>query len=505
MFETMLAGFYSAFALDCLLLIAGGVALGVMFGSIPGLTASMGLILCLPLTFSMTPLNGISLLCGLFIGGISGGLIPAILMNIPGTPGSVATLFDGYPMMRKGESQKALGAAVVYSFLGTLFGIAVLSVFAPMLARFALKFTPYEYFAVSFFALALISSVSSGSMLKGFISGVLGIAIAMVGMSPVGGIQRLTGGNVDLQSGFLMVPFLVGLFAISELFHNAGAGFSKATMIQKDFRMRGIGIGIGDFVRNIRTFFVSSSVGTAIGILPGIGVSTASIMGYLAAKKTSKRQDQYGTGVVDGVVASESANNACIGGALVPLLALGIPGDTVASILLGALIMNNIQPGPLLFITQGELVYGIFTSLVIASFCMLVIVLLLMRVFIRLVQTPKNILMPIVIVMCLVGAFGVNNRAFDVWSVVMFGGLGLALRTFGFPLQPAVLGFILGPIVETNFYRALTMANGNYSEFVLRPISGAFLAAAVIFILLPVVGPVFARWRDSARPGIPKP
>lgn len=499
MFDVFLQGAAAALDVYCVLLVFGGVALGIVFGSVPGLTASMGLILCLPLTFTMPALHGLSLLCGLFIGGISGGLIPAVLMNLPGTPGSVATLFDGYPMAMKGEAKKALSAAVLASFFGTLFGIVVLAVFAPMLARFALRFTPFEYFAVSFFALSLIASLSAGSMIKGFISGVIGIAFAMVGMSPVGGIERLTAGQVDLQSGFAMVPFLVGLFAISELLHDSGNGPARATMHKLGTATKEIGLKLADVVSNIRTFFVAATVGTGIGILPGIGVSTASLTGYLAAKKTSRRGDQYGTGIVDGVVASESANNACIGGALVPLLALGIPGDTVASILLGAFIMNNIQPGPLLFLTQGELVYGIFTSLVIASVAVAVFMFALMPVFIRIVRAPKNVLMPLVVVMCLVGAFGLNNRAFDVWSMVMFGGLGFALRTFGFPLQPAVLGFILGPIVETNFYRALTASKGDYSEFLSRPISGAFLVLSLFFIALPLFTALYSRFRPVAQ------
>jgi putative tricarboxylic transport membrane protein len=499
MFDVFLQGASAALDIYCILLVFGGVALGIVFGSVPGLTASMGLILCLPLTFTMPALHGLSLLCGLFIGGISGGLIPAILMNLPGTPGSVATLFDGYPMAMKGEAKKALSAAVLFSFLGTVFGIIVLAVFAPMLARFALRFTPFEYFAVSFFALSLIASLSAGSMVKGFISGVIGIALAMVGMSPVGGIERLTAGQVDLQSGFAMVPFLVGLFAISELLHDAGNGPARATLRKQGKAIKEVGLKLADVVGNIRTFFVAATVGTGIGILPGIGVSTASLTGYLAAKKTSRRGDQYGTGIVDGVVASESANNACIGGALVPLLALGIPGDTVASILLGAFIMNNVQPGPLLFLTQGELVYGIFTSLIVASVAMATFMFALMPVFIRIVRTPKNVLMPLVVVMCFVGAFGLNNRAFDVWSMVMFGGLGFALRAFGFPLQPAVLGFILGPIVETNFYRALTASKGDYTEFLTRPISGTFLVLSMIFIALPLFSALYTRFRPAVQ------
>lgn len=497
MYEQLLMGMGQALTPHCIFLIMGGVTMGIIFGAVPGLTAAMGLILCLPLTFTMDPLNGVSLLCGLFIGGISGGLIPAILMKIPGTPGSVATLFDGYPMALKGESYKALGAGILFSFLGTLFGIAVLACFAPMLANFALRFTPTEYFAVTFFALTLIASLSSGSMLKGFISGILGIAIGMVGMSPVGGIQRLTADNVELQGGFEMVPFLVGLFAVSELFHNCAQGFTPLAEGSEKLVMRGFGISFREFVRNLKTFGIASTIGTLIGILPGIGVSTASIMGYLGAKNASKHPEKYGTGIVDGVIASESANNACIGGALVPLLALGIPGDTVAAILLGALVMHNLQPGPLLFLTQGPFVYGIFVSLVVASLCMLVIELFLIRFFVRLVQMPKNILMPLVIVMCMVGAFGVNNRAFDVWSVLLFGGLGFILHVFKFPQQPAVLGFILGTIVETNFYRALMASNGSYMSFVTRPISATFIVVGVLFILYPIVKSLFQKKENT--------
>lgn len=261
--------------------------------------------------------------------------------------------------------------------------------------------------------------------------------------------------------------------------------------------MRGFGLSLKEFFGNIRTFFVASSVGTAIGILPGIGGSTASIMGYLSAKNTSRHPEKYGTGIVDGVIASETANNACIGGALVPLLALGIPGDSVAAILLGALIMHNLQPGPLLFITQGPFVYGIFTSLVVASVFMLVIELFLIRFFIRLVGVPKNILMPLVIIMCMVGAFGVNNRAFDVWSVLMFGGIGFVLHVFRFPLQPVVLGFILGTIVEMNFCRALMASSGSYLPFVTRPLSAAFIVAAALILLYPLVKLLVSKSKKS--------
>ena len=498
MLDVAINGFLSALAPSCILLTGAGVFLGIIFGSIPGLTAGMAMVLCLPLSFAMTPLNGTALLCGLFIGGISGGLMSAILLKIPGTPASVATVFDGYPMAMKGEAHKALGVGILFSFFGTIFGLIVLIFCAPPLAEFALTFSPFEYFSITFFALTLISALSTGSVVKGLLSGCVGVMFSLVGLSPVGGVPRFTMGFQELNAGFEMVPFLLGLFAISEMLHNCAHGFPDTRFTSSAVKMKGFGISFKEAWAQKKNFTISSLLGNFIGILPGIGASTAGLVAYITAKKMSKTPEKFGTGIIDGIVASESANNACIGGALVPLLALGIPGDSAAAILLGGLMMHNLQPGPLMFITNGDLVYGVFGAMLVAACCMLCFEYFMIPLFARLLRIPKSMLMPLVVVMCLVGGFGVNNRIFDSISVLVFGLIGFAFLSFKFPLAPMVLGFILGHLVEMNFSRALMLSKGSYLPFMTRPISAFFLVLAVFFIAYPYLKKYI--FKDTSAP-----
>lgn len=484
MFELFLTGFSAVLTLKTMSLILVGVVMGLIFGAIPGLTATMAIAISLPITFGMGPIEGMSLLMGLYIGGVSGGLIPAILLKIPGTPSSIATTFDGYPMAKKGLAGQAFGYAIVFSFLGGLFSIIVLMLLAPPLAQFAVKFGPFEYFALTIFALTMISSLSGGSLLKGLLSGLLGIALAMVGSAPIDAFPRFTFGYNSLDAGFNLLPVLIGLFAISEIFQIAESKIMKQQSIS--YSLKGFGFTFREFLGQGWNGLRSSLIGTGIGILPGIGGGTANIIAYVTAKNQSKHPDKFGTGIPDGVVASETANNAAVGGALIPLISLGIPGDTVTALLLGGLVIHGLTPGPLLFQNNGDVVYGIFAALIIANFAMIALLFWGMKIFTKVLSIPQYILLPIIIILCVVGAFGVNNRLFDAGALLFFGILGYVMLKFKFPVAPMILGFILGPIIETNLRRGLMYTKGDFLPFLTQPIAALFLGLALLSIFLKI-------------------
>ena len=479
MWDLFTQGVANVFAPQILLLVTGGVAVGIVFGAVPGLTAVMAIALCLPMTYGLDPAAGLALLVALYVGATSGGLISAILLKIPGTPSSIATTFDGGPMMENGEGAKALGVGIVFSFIGTILSIAALMFIAPSLARVALSFGPHEYFAIAIFSLTLIATLSSGSMLKGIFSGVAGFAVSTVGIAPVDAIRRFTFGQVELNAGFSILTVLVGMFAIAEIIkvaeRSATADRIGTSLMVK---IKGFGFSMAEFLGQLPNAFRSSVIGISIGILPGIGAGTSNIVSYIVARSRSKTPEKFGKGTIEGVVASETANNAGIGGAMIPLLTLGIPGDAVTAILLGGLMIHGIQPGPMLFLTQGEFVYTIFAALILSAVMMLILEFWGLRVFIRLLAIPKHILLPIIVVLCAVGAFGLASRIFDIWTILGFGVLGYAFVKAGIPTAPFIIGFILGPMAETNFRRGLQLADGDATSFLTNPISGAFLALA---------------------------
>ncbi|MDO5612524.1 MAG: tripartite tricarboxylate transporter permease [Paracoccus sp. (in: a-proteobacteria)] len=485
MLDLLATGFLNVLSPQVFMLIVIGVGVGIVFGAVPGLTAVMAIALCLPMTYGLSPGAGMALLIALFVGATSGGLISAILLKIPGTPSSIATTFDGAPMMEKGEGAKALGVGIVFSFIGTLISIAALMFIAPWLAQVALSFGPHEYFAIAVFSLTLIATLSSGSMAKGVFAGVLGFAVSTVGIAPVDATTRFTFGRVELNAGFSILTVLVGMFAVAEIIkvaegaRTADPNDGRARMV----RIKGFGFSLAEFIGQIPNAIRSALIGLGIGILPGVGAGTSNIISYIAAKKRSKTPEQFGKGTIEGVVASESANNAGIGGAMVPLLTLGIPGDAVTAILLGGLMIHGIQPGPMLFLTQGPLVYTIFAALIVSAVVMLVLEFWGLRIFIRLLAIPKHILLPIILVLCAVGAFGLASRVFDIWTILAFGVLGFAFVKAGMPTAPFIIGFILGPMAETSFRRGLQLSRGDWTGFLTNPISGTFLTLAALSII----------------------
>ena len=464
-------------------LIAVGVIVGIIFGSIPGLTATMAVVMFLPVTYAMTPVQGISMLVALYIGGISGGLISAILLNIPGTPSSVATCFDGRPLAEKGQAPKALGVGVVFSFIGTIIGVALLIVISPMLASVAIKFGPFEYCALTILALSLVITLTGKDMVKGLIGAVIGTTLATVGLSPIDSKQRFTFDITNLTAGFKLLVVLIGLFAITEVVKYAATVRKPENFtIEDDVKIHGVGFSFQEFKSQIVNAIRSALIGVGIGILPGIGGGVSCMVSYTVAKNSSKYPEKFGTGIIDGVVASETSNNGCIGGAMIPLLALGIPGDAVTAMLLGGLMVHNVSPGPLIFQKSGATVYGIFFAMIIAAIMMLIFMLIGMKGFIKVLKVPKNYLLPIIVVLCCVGAIGDSNRVFDVWGVLIFGIVGYLLIKAKIPTSPLILGFILGPTLESNLRKVSQLISTDSPMD--HPIFIGFMILTVIVVVL---------------------
>ena len=470
-----------------------GVAVGIVFGALPGLSSTMAIALFLPVTYAMTSSNAMTLLMALFIGAISGGLISAILLHIPGTPSSVATCFDGHPMAKKGQAAKALGVGVVFSFLGTLFSTILLMFIAPQIARVAINFGAFEFFSIAIFSLTMIATLSSGNMVKGVMAGVIGFMFSTVGTDIIEGTARFNFGNTNLKGGFDMLAVMVGLFAVGEIISAAQTSRHSDEEFVAQPSMKGIkgfGFSMKEFFSQGWNALRSALIGMGIGILPGIGGGTSNVLAYTVAKNSDKHPEEFGTGRIDGVVASETANNATIGGAMVPLLTLGIPGDTNTAMLLGALTLHGLTPGPLLFQNNASVVYGIFAAMLICSVIMLFMEFFGLRVFVKLLSIPKYILLPCVFVLCVIGAYALKNNMSQVFACLIFGALGFAFKKFEIPSTPFILGFILGPLAEINYRRGMIRTQGSFLPFLTSPISAVFLAIAVLMLVMYATKPM---------------
>ena len=471
-----------------LLLIIGGVLLGLIFGAIPGLSTTMAVALFLPITFAMKMFPSMSLLIGLYIGGFSGGLISAILLNIPGTAASMMTTMDGYPMAKKGQAAKALGLGITSSFLGGGLSIIALILIAPALAKVALKFGSFEYFSLTFFALSMIVTMSSKDVTKGVISGLLGILTAMIGPAPIDSYPRFTFGFRSLETGINSTVVLIGIFAISEIFI---LGDQKNQMkITKEnvqvAKIHGFGFSFAEYWVEKWNLLVSAVIGILIGILPGIGGALASIMSYNASKKLSKHPEEFGTGCNAGIVASETANNAAIGGAMIPLLALGIPGDAVTALLLSAFTMKGVQPGPLMFTNNADTIYFIFVAMLIANVIMLIANYFSIGVFVKLLKIPKHLLFPIVGFLCILGVYGLNRSSSDLTLMLVFGIIGFFMKKWDLKAQPFIIGMLVGFMAEQNLRRAMMFSDGSFLPFVTSPLSLLFLIAGFASIIITI-------------------
>ncbi len=473
----------------CLGLMLLGTAIGIIFGAIPGLSATMAVAVFLPVTFKLSKTLSIAFLIALYIGGISGGLISAILLNIPGTVSSVATTFDGSPMARAGKAGKALGVAIFSSLIGTVFSVVVLMFVAEPVATFALKFGPLEYFTVCLFALVLLSSLISYSMLKGFSATILGLLISMVGAAPVGSATRFTFGFRALNLGFPDIPLFIGLFAVADMLTDTAKRTTEHKIeIIQDYKFKGLGFKLSELAGQGWNYLRSCILGLFIGLLPGIGGSAANVVAYTVAKQRSKEPEKFGTGCVDGIVASEASNNACIGGAMIPLLTLGIPGDGPTAMLLGALTIAGITPGPMLFKNNAPFVYAVYTALLIGAFMFFLLETCGLKYFVKILMVPKYYLYPIIIMMCMVGVYGSNSQIFDLAIVIIFGVIGYLFKKFKFPITPFILGYLLGGIMEKYLIRAIQYNRGNlWAGYMKSPISLVFLIITVVVFIYALI------------------
>lgn len=485
-----------------LLLMVLGVIAGIIFGAIPGLSASMAVALFLPLTFSMNAVNGMNTLVAVYIGGISGGLISAILLNMPGTASSIATCFDGHPMAKRGDALQALWLGIFYSFLGSIFSFIILIFFAPSMADIALKFTSIESFGICFFALSMVAILSSGTIVKGLLAGMFGLTFTLIGIAPIDGTKRFTFGYKTLNAGFEQLPTLIGIFAIADILATAEEmGSGKPAEIIPINMEKGINFHWKDFKHHFPNFIRSAIIGTGIGILPGIGGSTSGMLSYVVAKNTSKHPEEFGTGCPDGIVATEAANNATIGGALIPLLVLGIPGDGVTAMMLGGFLIHGLETGPLLFVNNGNVVYGIFAACMLCGLLMLIIEFFGLKGFVQVLKVPKHILLPIILVLCSVGAYATRANVFDVQSILIFGAVGYLFKKFKLPSTPFVLCFLIGKMLEEYLRRGL-MSYKTFGAFFKRPIFDVFFGVACVVLVVFMIKEIRAGEKRRRELGI---
>ena len=467
--------------------LSAGVFFGMVFGAIPVLSAALAVSLILPFTYTMAPGAGLATLVGIYVGGISGGLISAILLNIPGTVASMVTCFDGSPMARQGKAREALALGTFSSVVGGIISGFALIIIAPQLAKIALKFGPWEYLALGIMGLSIVVSlISTTDPIKGVIGCTIGVMLGNVGIDPITNVQRYTFGMWQLGAGLNSLPVLIGVFALSEILSQVSNLNKRLELAYKTKKLPLIpekGLFKGQFVNVIR----STIIGILIGILPGIGQSTSSMLSYDQAKRTSKTPEMFGHGCPDGVVASEAANNAVCGGALIPMLTMGIPGDTVTNILLGGFVVHGLQPGPLLFQANKDVVGTVFLGYLIANIIMYIMIIKLMPLFISCLTLPIKYMFPVLMALCAIGCFTLNNRVFDIWVMFFTGVLGYLLVKNGFRLQTMTLGFVLSRIIETNGRTAILGANGNVFEVFTRPIAVVLFIVAAVMMCWPVI------------------
>ncbi len=484
--ENVLAAAGSLLEVNTLALMVLGVTAGLITGAIPGFTIVMGIVLVLPFTFGMSAIQGLATMIGVLVGGLSGGLMSGILTGIPGTPSSVATTFDGFPMSRKGQPGLALGIGVWSSFFGGLIGSVLLAAFAPQLSKVGLEFAPWDFFSLVLFALTITASLAGENLVKGIIAGIIGLLIAAVGVDDINNVARFTFGIDALKQGFAFLPVLIGLFAFSQLLSEVrDAEAARRPMMDET---KAVGVehfkAITTVLRGWVNLLRSSLIGVFIGVLPAAGSTVSNIIAYDQAKKASKYPEKFGTGIPDGIVASEAANNATMGGALITMMALGIPGETVTAIMLGALLIHNVIPSPTFFDEEPALAYGIIGAFFFCHFIMIGMQAFCLRAFVLVTRVPMYRLVGIILGYCAIGVFTLNNIEFDLWVLFGFGILGYAMRLFGFPLAPMILGVVLGPIAELYLVRALSLSH-DPMLFVVRPWSLFFLILAVFSVVFP--------------------
>jgi len=486
--ENVIAAFDIVLSVKTMMLMAIGVAGGLIAGAIPGFTIAMAVVLTLPFTFSMPPEQGLATMVSVLVGGLSGGLMAGILTGIPGTPSSVATTFDGFPMARAGKPGLALGLGVWSSFFGGIFSAICLVTLAPQLARVGLEFHPWDYFMLVIFALTITASLSGKHLVKGLIAGTMGLLVRTVGEDDAAGMARFDFGSDFLLSGFDFIAVLIGLFAFSQLLSDirdpevARQSLSERGTVHAKIEHLN---ALKELAKRWTLVIRSATIGVFTGILPGAGGSVANILAYDQAKKASKNPEKFGSGIPEGIIAPESSNNAVEGGALITLMALGIPGDVTAAVMLGALLIHDVVPSPNFISDNPVLAYSIFISFFIATFLMIMMQSVMLKVFVLVTRIRMYMLAAVILGFCGIGVFALHNVTFDLWTLLWFGILGFIMRQFGFPLAPMILGVVLGDIAELNLARSLAITE-DLSPFFTRPWALFFLIVAFFSALFPL-------------------
>ena len=482
--DAFINGFFSLGDPQLLLVLLVSTLGGVVIGALPGLNATNGAALLLPFTLSMEAIPAIASLVAIYCSATFAGAITAILINTPGTPASATTCLDGYPLAQRGEAGRALGMAVVSSTIGGVLSVICLMMAAPLLARMAYHFTPPEYFALTLFGLSMLASIGEGSPLKNLISGTFGVFLALVGVDMLTSVERFTFGSHDLYDGIGFVPVMIGIFGISELIVQASSLDKKKERVS----MKAVQLPTRDDYRQVwKAILRSSGIGTFIGILPAEGATVASMIGYNEAKRWSKTPEQFGKGAIEGIAGSEAANNAATGGAMVPTLALGIPGSATAAVILAGLMVHGIRPGPSMFTEQANFAYTIFWSMMLVNLLFLVVGLTGAKIFARVTLIPTQVLWPCVFMVSIVGAYALDQSMFDVWIVLISGIIGFFMRRYGFSVVPLAIGLILGEMLEQRLGQSMVMLDEKWWLMFTRPLALLFFCLTIAALFGPVL------------------
>lgn len=498
--EHLVQGFHALMDLEVLLMLVLGTLLGTVVGAIPGLTTNMAIAIMVPLTFSMDTIPALAFLSAIYVGGMFGGSIAAILLGIPGTGAAVATRLDGAPMARRGRAGEAVAVAIASSVVGGVFSTLALWFLAPPLAEQALKFGPPEYFALAIFGLSTVAGLGENhDVLKGLVAGAFGLLAAVVGMTPVTGYPRFSFGLVELMDGFPLVPVLIGLFGVGSVLETAVrvAKGEKPELVRVD-RIR---LGQGAVKKLARVWAKASPIGVLVGMIPGPGALAASFMAYDQVARGAKNRDEFGKGIPEGVAATEAANNAVVGGSLVPLLALGVPGNGVSALFLGALLIHGLRPGPSLFRETPEIAYGTLVSMFLANLLLVPAGVAVGKGFSFFLRIPATVVSAVITVFCIIGAFALNNSMGDVYIMLGFGAVRYLMGKFDIPLSPFILGLILAPIAEFSLHQSLTLYDGSWRFLVTRPITAVMMTLAVWTLSASIIRGVRRQAAPSASEG----
>jgi putative tricarboxylic transport membrane protein len=465
----------------------GATLTGIVIGILPGLSATLGIALMTTLTVRMPPTDAILILVCVYVGAIYGGSRTGILLNIPGTAANAAATIDGHALARKGQAGRAMGIATTGSVMGSLFGVLCLALFTPLLAEAALRFQAFEFFWLALLGVLMSGSLTGDDPLKGWLMGFLGLFTAQVGLDGIHAHPRFTFGTNELSGGIALIPALVGAFGFAEILVVLAAPARKAAINAAD----SIVPRIADVLRYWKTILRSGAIGTFIGILPGVGEDMGAWASYAAAKRFSKEKERFGKGSVEGMMAAETGDNAAIPGAIIPALALGVPGSAPAAVLMAAMIIHGVQPGPMLMVNTPQFAYNVVAITLLATLCILFFGLVMVRPLLWVLRVPRAIIMPVVFVLCTLGAYAIASRVFDIWVMLGVGFVCFLLRRQGYPVAPFVLGIVLGDIVDKSLRRGLVISDGSLEPFFTRPVAGVLAALVMLTLLFQV--PAFRR------------